>query len=87
MAAAPGPMSFIGPFPGSLARYKVPRKVCPEEVLHKNAVGKVAKPVLRPRLGDLIAHCPLLRDPLRTHFSRKEAPYEHQSRCRGGTHT
>jgi long-chain acyl-CoA synthetase len=35
---------------GSLARYKVPREVYLEEVLPKNAVGKIAKPTLRERL-------------------------------------
>ena len=34
----------------SLARYKVPRAVYIEESLPKNAVGKVAKPVLRQQL-------------------------------------
>ncbi len=34
----------------SLARYKVPRAVYIEETLPKNAVGKIAKPVLRERL-------------------------------------
>jgi long-chain acyl-CoA synthetase len=34
----------------SLARYKVPREVFIEESLPKNAVGKVAKPVLRQQL-------------------------------------
>jgi feruloyl-CoA synthase len=34
----------------SLARYKVPREVYIEEMLPKNAVGKIAKPVLRERL-------------------------------------
>jgi len=35
----------------SLARYKVPRTVYVEETLPKNAVGKIAKPVLRERLA------------------------------------
>jgi acyl-CoA synthetase (AMP-forming)/AMP-acid ligase II len=35
----------------SLAHYKVPREVYIEEALPKNAVGKIAKPVLRERLG------------------------------------
>jgi long-chain acyl-CoA synthetase len=35
---------------GALARYKVPREVYIEEVLPKNAVGKIAKPTLRERL-------------------------------------
>jgi acyl-CoA synthetase (AMP-forming)/AMP-acid ligase II len=35
----------------SLARYKVPRAVYIEESLPKNAVGKVAKPVLRQQLA------------------------------------
>src|SRR5580700_9381433 len=35
----------------SLARYKVPREVYIEESLPKNAVGKVAKPVLRQQLA------------------------------------
>jgi len=34
----------------SLAGYKVPRAVYIEQALPKNAVGKVAKPVLRQRL-------------------------------------
>ncbi len=34
----------------SLARYKVPHAVYLEETLPKNAVGKIAKPVLRERL-------------------------------------
>jgi len=34
----------------SLARYKVPRAVYIEDALPKNAVGKIAKPVLRERL-------------------------------------
>ena len=34
----------------SLARYKVPREVYIEDVLPKNAVGKIAKPALRTRL-------------------------------------
>ncbi len=33
-----------------LARYKVPHEVYFEETLLKNAVGKIAKPVLRERL-------------------------------------
>jgi long-chain acyl-CoA synthetase len=37
----------------SLARYKVPREVYIEETLPKNALGKIAKPVLRTRLEDL----------------------------------
>jgi acyl-CoA synthetase (AMP-forming)/AMP-acid ligase II len=36
----------------SLARYKVPREVYIEESLPKNALGKIAKPVLRTRLKD-----------------------------------
>ena len=39
----------------SLARYKVPREVFIEESLPKNAVGKVAKPVLRQQLRDASA--------------------------------
>ena len=42
----------------SLARYKVPRKVYVQEVLPKNAVGKIAKPVLRERLKDAGAPAP-----------------------------
>jgi acyl-CoA synthetase (AMP-forming)/AMP-acid ligase II len=34
----------------SLARYKVPREVYIQQVLPKNAVGKIAKPALRERL-------------------------------------
>jgi long-chain acyl-CoA synthetase len=33
----------------ALARYKVPRAVYVEDTLPKNAVGKIAKPVLRER--------------------------------------
>jgi acyl-CoA synthetase (AMP-forming)/AMP-acid ligase II len=36
----------------SLARYKVPREVHIDQALPKNAVGKIAKPVLRQRLRD-----------------------------------
>jgi acyl-CoA synthetase (AMP-forming)/AMP-acid ligase II len=36
----------------SLARYKVPREVHLEESLPKNALGKIAKPVLRTRLKE-----------------------------------
>jgi long-chain acyl-CoA synthetase len=36
----------------SLARYKVPRAVYIEQALPKNALGKIAKPVLRERLQD-----------------------------------
>ncbi|HVO68501.1 MAG TPA: hypothetical protein VMT24_00565, partial [Aggregatilineaceae bacterium] len=36
----------------SLARYKVPREIFIEQTLPKNAVGKIAKPVLRERLKD-----------------------------------
>ena len=36
----------------SLARYKVPRAVYVEQTLPKNALGKIAKPVLRERLKD-----------------------------------
>ena len=36
----------------SLARYKVPREVYIERTLPKNALGKIAKPVLRTRLQD-----------------------------------
>ena len=39
----------------SLARYKVPREVYIEEMLPKNAVGKIAKPELRRRLRDASA--------------------------------
>ena len=39
----------------SLARYKVPREVHIEEMLPKNAVGKIAKPELRRRLRDASA--------------------------------
>ena len=35
---------------GTLARYKVPREVYLEQVLPKNAIGKIAKPALRERL-------------------------------------
>jgi len=46
-----GPDDLTGHFRRSFARYRVPRKVYPKEVLQKNAVGKVAKPVPRRRLG------------------------------------
>jgi long-chain acyl-CoA synthetase len=36
----------------SLARYKVPRAVYIEQALPKNALGKIAKPILRERLQD-----------------------------------
>jgi acyl-CoA synthetase (AMP-forming)/AMP-acid ligase II len=36
----------------SLARYKLPREAYLEESLPKNAIGKIAKPVLRDRLRD-----------------------------------
>ncbi len=42
----------------SLARYKVPREVYIEESLPKNAVGKIAKPVLRKRLQEAMADDP-----------------------------
>jgi acyl-CoA synthetase (AMP-forming)/AMP-acid ligase II len=42
-----------------LARYKVPREVHIEETLPKNAVGKIAKPVLRQRLRQRIPHRPI----------------------------
>ena len=61
------PVAFVTLWPGfdvvpedliehsrqSLARYKVPRAVHFEETLPRNAVGKVAKPVLRDRLKDM----------------------------------
>jgi long-chain acyl-CoA synthetase len=47
-----GPEDLIEHSRQSLARYKVPRTVHIEETLPKNAVGKVAKPVLRDRLRD-----------------------------------
>jgi acyl-CoA synthetase (AMP-forming)/AMP-acid ligase II len=46
------PEDLIGHCREPLARYKVPRAVFIEEMLPKNAVGKVAKPVLRERLKD-----------------------------------
>jgi acyl-CoA synthetase (AMP-forming)/AMP-acid ligase II len=42
----------------SLARYKVPREVYIEEMLPKNAVGKIAKPELRKRFQDASAPAP-----------------------------
>ncbi len=36
--------------PNWVARFKVPREVYIEVVLPKNAIGKLAKPVLRDRL-------------------------------------
>jgi acyl-CoA synthetase (AMP-forming)/AMP-acid ligase II len=47
-----GPEELIEHCRQSLARYKVPRAVHIGETLPKNAVGKVAKPVLRERLKD-----------------------------------
>ena len=46
---------LIGHCRQSLARYKVPREVYIEEMLPKNAVGKIAKPELRQRLQDASA--------------------------------
>jgi long-chain acyl-CoA synthetase len=46
------PEDFIEHCRESLARYKVPREVFIEETLPKNALGKIAKPVLRTRLKD-----------------------------------
>ncbi|MCW2941448.1 MAG: AMP-dependent synthetase, partial [Actinomycetia bacterium] len=45
-----GPEALIEHCRESLARYKVPRGIYIEEVLPKNAVGKIAKPTLRERL-------------------------------------
>ena len=45
-----GPDDLIEHCPGSLARYKVSREVHIETVLPKNAVRKIAKPMLRERL-------------------------------------
>jgi long-chain acyl-CoA synthetase len=45
-----GPEDLIGHCREPLARYKVPRAVYIEQALPKNAVGKIAKPVLRERL-------------------------------------
>jgi acyl-CoA synthetase (AMP-forming)/AMP-acid ligase II len=45
-----GPEDLIGHCREPLARYKVPRAVYIEQTLPKNAVGKIAKPVLRERL-------------------------------------
>jgi long-chain acyl-CoA synthetase len=45
-----GPQDLIGHCREPLARYKVPRAVYIEQALPKNAVGKIAKPVLRERL-------------------------------------
>jgi acyl-CoA synthetase (AMP-forming)/AMP-acid ligase II len=39
----------------SLARYKVPREIYIEQGLPKNALGKIAKPVLRQRLREASA--------------------------------
>ena len=44
------PADLIEHCRGSLARYKVPREVYIDEVLPKNAIGKIAKPMLRERL-------------------------------------
>jgi acyl-CoA synthetase (AMP-forming)/AMP-acid ligase II len=46
------PEDFIEHCRESLARYKVPREVFIEQTLPKNALGKIAKPVLRTRLKD-----------------------------------
>ena len=45
-----GPEDLIEYCRFSLARYKVPRAVYIEAALPKNALGKLAKPVLRERL-------------------------------------
>ena len=45
------PEDLTGHCRRSLARYKVPREVYIEQTLLKNAVGKIAKPVLRERLN------------------------------------
>ena len=45
-----GPQDLIEHCLGTLARYKVPREVYLEQVLPKNAIGKIAKPALRERL-------------------------------------
>jgi long-chain acyl-CoA synthetase len=47
-----GPEDLIEHSRQSLARYKVPRAVHIEQKLPKNAVGKIAKPVLRERVKD-----------------------------------
>jgi acyl-CoA synthetase (AMP-forming)/AMP-acid ligase II len=52
------PEDLIGHCRQSLARYKVPREVYIEEMLPKNAVGKIAKPELRKRLQDASAAAP-----------------------------
>ncbi len=44
------PEDFIEHCRQSLARYKMPREVFIEQTLPKNALGKIAKPVLRARL-------------------------------------
>jgi acyl-CoA synthetase (AMP-forming)/AMP-acid ligase II len=44
------PEDFIEHCRQSLARYKMPREVFIEQSLPKNALGKIAKPVLRTRL-------------------------------------
>ena len=44
------PEDFIEHCRQSLARYKMPREVFIEQTLPKNALGKIAKPVLRTRL-------------------------------------
>jgi long-chain acyl-CoA synthetase len=49
-ARSVGPDDLIEHCRGLLARYKVPREVYIEKVLPKNAVGKIAKPMLRERL-------------------------------------
>jgi acyl-CoA synthetase (AMP-forming)/AMP-acid ligase II len=46
------PEDFIEHCRQSLARYKMPREVFIEQSLPKNALGKIAKPVLRTRLKD-----------------------------------
>jgi acyl-CoA synthetase (AMP-forming)/AMP-acid ligase II len=49
-ASSAGPEDLIEYCRLSLARYKVPRAVYIEAALPKNALGKLAKPVLRERL-------------------------------------
>jgi acyl-CoA synthetase (AMP-forming)/AMP-acid ligase II len=59
-----GPEDLVEHCRQSLARYKVPREVYIEEMLPKNAVGKIAKPELRRRLRDASAPASARAQPL-----------------------
>jgi hypothetical protein len=63
------PDDLIGHFRRSSARYKVPRKVYPEEVLPKAAVGKVAHRCCGSGWGLTARTARSSGTPLRTYFS------------------